>query len=148
MRREETIDHNIKTTWHAIARMYNQQAGKYDLTMAMGFVLLNIDLEGTPATKIAPLIGLESRSLTRLLKSMEEKKLVYRKADKNDKRSVRIFLTEQGKNKKERSREVVLKFNNTIRKQISADKLENFFEVLQSINQIIEKSSLEFKADQ
>src|ERR1051325_90800 len=111
MRREETVDHNVKAAWHAIARMYNQQAAKYDFTMSMGFVLLNINSEeGTPATKIAPLMGLEARSLTRLLKTMEEKSLIYRKADETDKRSVRIYLTKEGKEKKERSRQVVLKF--------------------------------------
>jgi MarR family transcriptional regulator, organic hydroperoxide resistance regulator len=143
MRREETIDHNIKTTWHAIARMYNQQAGKHDLTMSMGFVLLNIDsLEGTPATKIAPQMGLESRSLTRLLKSMEEKELIYRQADNIDKRSVRIFLTKNGKRKKEKSKEVVLKFNECARKSISEEKLVIFFDVLQSINKMVEENNI------
>lgn len=144
MRREETIDHNIRTAWHAIARMYNQQANKYDLTMSMGFVLLNIDSEeGTPATKIAPLMGLEARSLTRLLKTMEEEKgLIYRKADATDKRSVRIFLTKEGKKKKEKSRDVVLKFNNRIRESISNEKLNAFFEVLQQVNLLIEKNNI------
>jgi len=78
--------------------MYNQQAMKYNGTMSIGFALLNIHSEeGTPATKIAPLMGLEARSLTRLLKSMDEKGLIYREADKTDKRSVRIYLTREGK---------------------------------------------------
>src|SRR5512134_3336202 len=116
MRREETVDHNIKSAWHAIARMYNQQANKYDVTTSIGFVLLNIHSEeGTPATKIAPLMGLEARSLTRMLKTMEEKKLIYREPDPVDKRSVRIFLTPMGKRKKEVSRETVLSFNNKVR---------------------------------
>jgi DNA-binding MarR family transcriptional regulator len=143
MRREETIDHNIKTVWYAIARMYNQQASKYDLTMSMGFVLLNINTEeGTPATKIAPLMGLEARSLTRLLKTMEEKRLIFRKADVSDKRSVRIFLTKEGKLKKERSKEVVLKFNNSVLENVSEEKLNIFFEVLQNVNQLIEKNNI------
>lgn len=79
MKREESIDYNIKAAWHAISRMYNQQAVKYGITTSIGFVLLNINSkEGTPATKIAPLMGLESRSLTRMLKSMEEKGLIYK----------------------------------------------------------------------
>jgi len=140
MRREETVDHNIKTAWHAIARMYNQQALKYDGTMSMGFVLLNINSEeGSPATKIAPLMGLEARSLTRLLKSMEEKGLIFREADKIDKRSVRICLTEKGRDKKEKARETVLRFNEAVRQQVSQEKLTIFFEVLQHINQMIEK---------
>jgi len=141
MRREETVDHHIKTAWHAIARMYNQQAMRHGLTMSMGFVLLNINSEeGTPATKIAPLMGLEARSLTRLLKSMEEKGLIYREADNTDKRLVRIVLTKEGKKKRDRSKETVLRFNETIRERIPADKLEIFFDVLQHINKMTDKN--------
>jgi MarR family transcriptional regulator, organic hydroperoxide resistance regulator len=143
MRREETVDYNIKATWHAIARMYNQQASKVDITMSMGFVLLNINSEeGTPATKIAPLMGLEARSLTRLLKTMEEKGLIYRESVSSDKRMVRIVLTKEGKKKKEKSRETVLRFNEAIREQIEPEKLSSFFEVLQKISRIIEKNNI------
>lgn len=143
MRREETVDYNIRATWHAIARMYNQQAAKYGATMSTGFVLLNINSEeGIPATKIAPLMGLEARSLTRILKTLEEAKMIYREADKNDKRLVRIFLTEEGKKKKEKAREVVLLFNETVRNQVPLEKLNIFFEVLIDINRIIEQNSI------
>lgn len=142
MRREETVDYVIKAAWHAIARMYNQQATKHDMTMSMGFVLLNIHTEGTPATKIAPLMGLEARSLSRLLKSMEEKGLIYREADAADKRMVRIVLTKEGKKKKEKARETVLRFNEAVRGQVEAGKLNVFFEVLHDIQKIIEKNSI------
>jgi len=135
MRKEETVDHCIKTAWHAISRMYNQQAWKHDLTTGMGFVLLNIHSEhGTPATKIAPLMGLEARSLTRTLKTMEEKGLIRRVPDEFDKRSVRILLTELGKQKKEVSRETVLQFNNRVREQVAPQKLRTFFQVMNEIN--------------
>jgi MarR family transcriptional regulator, organic hydroperoxide resistance regulator len=149
MRREETVDYNIKAAWHAIARMYNQQAGKHDITMSMGFVLLNIHSDdGTPATKIAPLMGLEARSLTRLLKSMEEKGLIHREADASDKRLVRIVLTKEGKKKKEKSRETVLRFNHAIREQINEEKLNVFFSVLQQICGIIENKKIYEKITQ
>lgn len=142
MRREETIDYNIKAAWHAIARMYGQQASQYKITMSMGFVLLNIHAEGTPATKIAPLMGLEARSLTRLLKSMEEKGLIYRDADANDKRMVRILLTQNGKWARERAREVVLKFNETLLSSIPERDIKVFFNVLQTITERIEKNNI------
>jgi len=143
MKREETIDYNIKAAWHSIARMYNQQAAKYNGTMSIGFALLNIHSEqGTPATKIGPMMGLEPRSLTRLLKSMEEKGLIYRKADRQDKRSVRIFLTKEGKVHREKSKETVLKFNEAVREEIPASKLNVFFEVVQEINQLIEENRI------
>lgn len=143
MRREETVDYNIKAAWHAIARMYNHEAVKQGITMSVGFVLLNINSEeGTPATKIAPLMGLEARSLTRLLKNMEEKGLIERIADKNDKRLVRVYLTKEGKKKKEKARETVLRFNNVVREHIPEEKLNSFFEVIQDITKLIENNSL------
>lgn len=147
MKREETVDHHIRAAWHAIARMYNQQASQYDATMSIGFVLLNIDAEqGTPATKIAPLMGLEPRSLTRLLKTMEERGAIYRKVDKNDKRSVRIYLTSEGKKGRDRAKQTVLNFNEAVRAEIREEKLQVFFEVIQNINQIIERNNIYEKA--
>jgi MarR family transcriptional regulator, organic hydroperoxide resistance regulator len=143
MKREETVDFHIRSAWHAIARMYNQQAGRYDASMAMGFVLLNIDTEdGVPATKIAPQMGLEARSLTRILKTLEENGIIQRKADPNDKRSVRIFLTKEGRKKKEKARETVLMFNNVVRQEISESKLQVFFEVIRQINRLAERTDI------
>jgi MarR family transcriptional regulator, organic hydroperoxide resistance regulator len=143
MKREETIDYNIKAAWHAIARMYNQQAMKYGGTMSIGFALLNIHTEeGTPATKIAPMMGLEARSLTRLLKSMEEKGLIYRETDRNDKRSVRIMLTKDGKKNKEKAKNTVLRFNEVVRGEIDEETLAVFFDVLKKVNQIIERNNI------
>jgi len=143
MKREETIDYHIRSAWHAIARMYNQQALKFDGTMSIGYALLNISSEeGTAAMKIGPLMGLEPRSLTRLLKSMEEKGLITRQVDKNDKRSVRVQLTKQGKKMKEKSRETVLRFNEAVREEVAEEKLTVFFEVVQKINQIVDSDTI------
>jgi DNA-binding MarR family transcriptional regulator len=143
VRREETIDYNIKSTWHAISRMYNQQAAKYGLTTSMGFVLINIDSDhGTPATKIAPQLGLESRSLTRMLKTMEEKKLIYREKDPNDGRSVRIFLTPDGVIGKDIAKETVKTFDKAIKNLIPQKKLQSFFEVIGKINDLIETNNI------
>ena len=140
MKTEETVDYHIKSAWHAISRMYNQQAAEEGFTTAIGFVLININSkEGTPATKIAPLIGLETRSLTRMLKTMEEKGLIYKKADPLDKRSVRIFLTQEGKEKKERSINTIMDFNQQVREVVSVDELETFFGVFAKIQQVIEQ---------
>ncbi|MGY6522212.1 MAG: MarR family winged helix-turn-helix transcriptional regulator [Mongoliitalea sp.] len=144
MKREETVDYHIKSAWHAISRMYNQKAVLEDFTTAIGFVLININSkEGTPATKIAPLMGLEARSLTRMLKSMEEKGFIYRKADAQDKRSVRIYLTAEGKRKKEISVGTIKDFNLQVRELVSEEELETFFTVFKKINQVIEQLNSE-----
>jgi DNA-binding MarR family transcriptional regulator len=139
MKREETVDYHIKSSWHAISRMYNQQAVLEGFTTAIGFVFININSkDGTPATKIAPQIGLETRSLTRMLKTMEEKGLIFKKPDLVDKRSVRIYLTEEGKRKKEISITTIRGFNEQVRTVVAQEELDIFFSVFEKIQGVID----------
>lgn len=143
MKPEETVDYNFKVCWHAISRMYNIEAAKAGITTSIGFVLLNINQEaGTPATKIAPLLGLEARSLTRILKSMEEQGLIYKVSDMSDKRLVRIFLTEKGLEKKEIARQTVKHFNYKVREVIPQKELDVFFKVCGRIMGMIESKEV------
>ncbi len=144
MKREETVDYHIKSAWHAISRMYNQQAAAEGFTTAIGFVLININSkEGTPATKIAPQIGLETRSLTRMLKTMEEKGLIFKKPDLIDKRSVRIYLTEEGKRKKNISVNTIREFNEQVREIVSEEDLNHFFSVFERIQLVIDQVQMD-----
>ncbi len=139
MKPEETIDYHVRAVWYGIFRMYNQIGLPHDISTSLGFVLLNIHSEeGTPATKIAPLMGMEARSLTRMLKSMEAKGLIYKQQDEQDRRSVRIFLTEEGKRKKDIARRTVRGFNEEMRQIIPKEDLEAFFRVMTTVNQHIQ----------
>ena len=141
--KDKTIDYVLRATWQAVARMYNEEASKYGATMATGFALLSIDKEnGTPSTSLGPKMGMEATSLTRTLKSMEEKGLIIRKKNPDDGRGVLIYLTDFGKEKRELSKNTVLKFNETIKNNISEEKLNHFMEVAQSINDLIADKSI------
>ncbi len=136
--KDKTIDYILRATWQAVSRMYNEEAAKYGATMATGFVLLSIDKEkGTPSTTLGPKMGMEATSLTRTLKSMEEKGLIIRKKNPADGRGVLIYLTELGKEKRELSKNTVLKFNETVKANITEEKLQNFMEVAEVINELI-----------
>jgi len=127
--RKKTIDAALRSTWNSVSKMYNREASKFNSTMATGFALLNIEAKGTPSSSLGPKLGMESTSLSRLLKSMEEKKLIYRMPNPEDGRSVLIFLTKFGKEKRDDSRSVVLNFNNIIEKKLSDVQLKHFYEV-------------------
>ena len=138
MKPEETVDFHIKKTWQNIAKMYNEEAAKYGATMATGYVLLNIDMEnGTPSTALGPKMGMEATSLSRILKSMEERDLIYRKKNPLDGRSVLVFLTEFGLEKREDARKAVIQFNEKVFDNISESQLENFFDVMDTVNELI-----------
>lgn len=137
-KKKKTIDLSIKATWLAISKMYNVLGADYEISHSIGFVLLNIDpTEGTPATKIAPLMGMEARSLTRMLKSFEEKGLIERVADKTDKRKVIIRLTDYGQMKREMSKQTVKVFQRRVEEKISEEDMITFFKVMDGINEVI-----------
>lgn len=142
MKPKETVCFNIKYSWHAISRMYNERASKYGTTAAVGFILLNIDPEkGTAATQIGPALGMEATSLSRVFNSMEKEGLIERRNDNIDKRKVTILLTKLGKEKRQIAKDFVLDFNTKIREQIPESKLNTFFEVLHDIQGIIENKN-------
>jgi DNA-binding MarR family transcriptional regulator len=141
--KEKTIDYTLRATWQAVARMYNDEASNYGATMATGFTLLSIDKEGgTPSTTLGPKMGMEATSLTRTLKSMEEKGLIYRKPNPEDGRGVLIYLTGFGKEKRELSKNTVLKFNEVVKQNVSAEKLQDFMEVSDIINELISEKKI------
>lgn len=142
MKPEETIDFHIRWAWAKISKAYNAEALKSGGSMAIGYVLLNIDKEGTPSTKLGPKMGMEPTSLTRLLKSMEEMDLIQRTSDKQDKRVVRVHLTAKGKKMREVSKDVVIRFNTHIRENISEEKLNHFFEIMTELNKLLENNSI------
>ena len=133
---KETFDSALRSTWQMVSKMYNKEAGKFDSTMATGFALLSIDPEGTPSTTLGPKMGMEPTSLSRLLNSMEERKLIYRSQNPNDGRSILVHLTPFGIDKREDSKHVVLHFNSEIEKNLSPKKIKYFFETLNCIKAI------------
>ncbi len=139
MKSTETFDFHIRWAWYKISRLYNSIAQEHGVNMSVGYALLKIDPEnGTPSTKLGPLMGMESRSLTRTLKSMEEEKLIVRKPDLKDKRIIRIVLTEFGIEQREIAKDVVIDFNTIIDGKLTDVEKENFFSSIGKINEVLE----------
>jgi DNA-binding MarR family transcriptional regulator len=86
---------------------------------------------------LGPKMGMEATSLTRTLKSMEEKGLIERRPNPNDGRGVLINLTDFGKEKRDLSKATVLKFNEIVKANLSEEKIDHFMEVAQTINELI-----------
>lgn len=133
-----TIDYALRATWQAVIKMYNEEAKNYGLTMAIGFTLLSIDpKKGTPSTALGPKMGMESTSLSRILKSIEEKGYIQRKPNPKDGRGVLIHLTALGLIKRKDSKEVVLRFNDAVKEDIAEEDLIGFFNTVEVINKLI-----------
>ena len=141
MEPEETIDYNIRKTWYNITKLYNRTANEYMASMALGMIILNIDItEGTPSTQLGPNMGMEATSLSRSLNKLEESGVIIRKPHPIDKRKTVIHLTPLGMDWREVAKEVVVKFNETIFAHFEKEEMDTFFAVLKKINKIIDET--------
>lgn len=133
------VDFVLRHLWHKTSRLYNQKASEYGVSLSVGFILLNIDKEGTPSTQLGPKMGMEPTSLSRTLKTMEDAGLIYRKSDSGDKRKVLIYLSEEGIQKRKIAKQVVLEFNEHVMSAVPQGKLRTFFEVAERLDAAIDK---------
>ena len=137
MNKEQLFEFHIRNNWFKISRYYNQVAAQYDMSFSWGFILLNIEKEGTPSTSLGPKMGMEPTSLSRTLKNMEAAGLIIRQSDKKDRRKSLVFLTEKGVEQRKMAREVVLGFNEKVYEQLPKTKIKAFFEVMEQLDDIL-----------
>ena len=141
MEQEDTIDYNIRKTWYNITKMYNRTATEYMASMALGMIILNIDItEGTPSTQLGPNMGMEATSLSRSINKLEEAGVIERKDDPNDKRKSVICLTPLGMDWREVAKGVVIEFNEKIKSHFEKEEMDIFFAILKKINKIIDEN--------
>jgi len=137
MNKEQLFEFHVRNNWFKISRYYNQVAAQYDMSFSWGFILLNIEKEGTPSTSLGPKMGMEPTSLSRTLKNMEDSGLIFRKPDKQDKRKSLVFLTTEGVEKRRVAKEVVLNFNRKVYESLPKTKIKVFFEVMGKLNVLL-----------
>tara|TARA_B110000003_G_C16574016_1_gene505427 strand:- start:641 stop:1030 length:390 start_codon:yes stop_codon:yes gene_type:complete len=127
----------------AVQKMYNEEAGTKGSTMATGFALISIDPEkGTPSTALGPKMGIEATSLSRTLKKMEQQRLIDRRPNPEDGRGVLIHLTAFGKEMREFSKGVVLKFDEAVKEQVSQEDIKTFKKVASTITELIANKNI------
>ena len=137
VKHQETIDYFLKIVWQTIANRYNQLVTEFGITQSIGYLLINIDeQEGTTVSQAAALLGLKSTSLSRMLSQLEKTGLIYRELNQGDKRSVKIYLTPLGKEKRQMARAVVKEFNNYLNDHIKEADKEYLINLLKKINQL------------
>ncbi len=93
-----TVQREIAFTIIDVARLLktyvDQRARRYGMTRAQWAVLFRLDRsEGLKQSELAEILDLQPISLTRLLDRLAENGLIERRADPNDRRANRLFLT-------------------------------------------------------
>jgi DNA-binding MarR family transcriptional regulator len=95
---EDQLCFSIYAAQHAFNRFYRPLLGPLGLTYPQYLVLLTLwEQDGLPMHAIGERLGLDSGTLTPLLRRMEDEELLTRVRDKLDERMVRIHLTARGR---------------------------------------------------
>lgn len=135
----KTLDYYIKTAWQTVANKYNVIASQYGFTQAAGYILINIHKDGTSVSEIANSTGVKTTSLSRVLNNLESLGFIYRETNANDKRSVKVYLTELGKEKRKLAKDVVLEFNAVLENELSEKERNQLIKTLMKINDLAVK---------
>jgi len=140
---KRTIEQEIRCTWLLISKMYNEEAEKFGGSMTVGFALLSLNpKEPIPSTSLGPKMGMESTSLSRTLKFMEEESLIERLPNPDDGRGILIKLTKRGIDYRNYAKDQVMKFNKTIIGDLGEEAINNFLHVINQINKLIKNKKI------
>ena len=138
---EQILVHKVRSAWFEMSRMFNTIGGLYNITLPVGLTLMSIyEKEGTPVTKIAPRMGMEPNSLSRILKSMEKENFIRRTKDTIDKRRVLVKLTDKGEDARKICLKSVFRVNNAMLEGLDPIKVKHFYEVINSFPKTMAKT--------
>ena len=136
---QDTLDFHLRWAWTKLSRLYNAEADRRGIPFSYVFILLHTERQGTPSTKLGPKMGMESTSLSRTLKGMEAMGLIERRKDANDKRSMRVFLTQNGVAARRQARDLVVSVNDRLRELMGSDAVDRLLIEMKRLNEILDE---------
>tara|TARA_B100000131_G_scaffold261774_1_gene258010 strand:+ start:922 stop:1323 length:402 start_codon:yes stop_codon:yes gene_type:complete len=111
---------------------------KHSITLSQGFIILNIDIQGSSMTALSSKLGLDASTMTRNIEKLEKKQLVYRQRLTSDARIINVYLTVSGKKLNETIRYNLQEILNegVLDKKEITNKLHGLIWDLEKINHI------------
>src|SRR5919199_2299125 len=138
----------VRSTARAFETAFDQELRKKaDITVAQSRVIgvLVLIKDGMTQREIANRIGIEAPTIVPIIDKLEKQGIVIRKADHNDRRNNRIFLTDKSEAKWKLIIECALELEKACRQGLSDEELEvvkiNLRKIGQNIAHIYLKSS-------
>jgi DNA-binding MarR family transcriptional regulator len=147
MKPQETIDFHLRWGWTKLSKLYASEAERRGIPFSYVFILLHTERTGTPSTKLGPKMGMESTSLSRSLRGMEDMGLIERRPDDQDKRMMRVFLTDAGIDARRQARDLVVTVNERLRDLLGGEAVDRLLTEMRRLNEILDEPSVLLTAD-
>ncbi len=124
----------MRAAMKKIDKDLGQQLEQYEISIPQSFILKSlIEENGITLKEIGSRTLIDSSSMTVLVDKLEKDKLVERQLDAQDRRAIRIFITDAGRNLANEVIEVAFNFNAKLREIIENENQEAFLKGVTNI---------------
>ncbi len=128
---------NIEQAYRHLEQLYEHMISPLGLSILEWYALRALyDEDGLSASHLAALVCRHPSSMTALLDRMEEKHLLRRQVDATDRRSVRVFLTDDGRACRPQIEAVAGQLDTLINDLITPAQMDTFHHVLSVLQNV------------
>lgn len=132
---ENSIALKLSNTLNTMRKTFNKAIAEYNITSEQYALLKLINKKNLTPTQITDLLNKDRAAITRFINALEKKELI--KKEGIDKRSYKILITEKGKELLEKIDEKAVFFRKKIENNISKEKIDCLFDVLEKLEKIM-----------
>lgn len=130
----QCINYLLTTAQHAVFQYLNLKLSAYDITPSQYGVLSCLwQREFATSKQISEILCLELSTISGVLDRMQKKNLVDRIVNKDDRREVRIYVTQKGKLLQEPIQKIIEEVNQEVLSGFSENEISNLKEMLRII---------------
>lgn len=130
----QCINYLLTTAQHAVFQYLNLKLLEYDITPSQYGVLSCLwEKEYATSKQISEILCLELSTISGVLDRMQKKNLVDKVVNKDDRREVRIYVTQKGKLLQEPIQRIIEEVNQEVLKGFDEKEISNLKEMLRII---------------
>lgn len=111
----------------------------FALEMLRKFQQRNGDSRGVIVSDLARSLRVSPPAASRTLKNMEEKGLIRREVDKNNRRNTYVYLTEKGMESRDMASKAMEDFTGRVMKRMGDENVEMLISLIQKMTTIMEE---------
>ena len=121
-----------------LARYFNNHFAEYDITIGQALVLFYLtEHEGSSVKDIAQGLELDSPAVSRFIDRLIKGEMISREEDEEDRRTLKINLTEKGKCVAEKVLPITARYNRSVREKLGEDNYRTFSKCLSVIKETV-----------
>jgi DNA-binding MarR family transcriptional regulator len=125
---------NLDIALRNIDQVFQRSLRPFDLTVIEWYILRALyEQDGRHASDLAQAVGRAATSFTPNLDKLQNKGLIERRPDPGDRRAVRIYLTEQGRNCRDSILKVANRLDERVREMFPDGEFETFLSVVSTL---------------